>query len=98
MEVAERRLSNCTALGEEGDAAGDATAGTAAIAANENVELIATIPQCSCEAIFFPWRLDQTLAPNPYRDAFERSIASFIVATRLMMMIGPKVSSLTRVM
>jgi hypothetical protein len=37
--------------------------GTEEIAAKENVELIATIPQCNWEAIFFPWRFDQTLAP-----------------------------------
>jgi hypothetical protein len=37
----------------------------AEIAANEKVELIATIPQCSCEAIFFPWRFDHTFAPKP---------------------------------
>ena len=28
--------------------------GADGIAANEIVELIATIPQCNCEAIFFP--------------------------------------------
>ena len=31
----------------------------------ETVEFIATIPHCSSEAIFLPWRLDQIFAPNP---------------------------------
>ena len=42
---------------------------------NEIVELTATIPQCSCEAIFLPWRFDQTDAPSPYLLALAKRIA-----------------------
>ena len=54
---------------------------------------MATIPQCNWRAIFLPWRLDQIDEPSPYLEAFESAIASAIDFTRLIAIVGPKVSS-----